>query len=118
MPTQVETVGFCDQYYGTWTVPSDRQADVTYAVTLAGPRLAPFCTCPAFRYSGEPGSQTCKHIRRIWEHACLYNPQWHDPGPNDYAELGIALTPSALERTYPGTCPGCGGRLVAVRIAV
>jgi predicted nucleic acid-binding Zn finger protein len=25
------------------------------------------CSCPAFKYSGEPGEQDCKHLRKLWD---------------------------------------------------
>lgn len=115
MPAQTETAWFCGQYFSLWTVPSSR-GDDAYSVTLAGAEGPVHCTCPAWKFAPEDGKD-CKHIRRVWEHGCLANPQWKDPGPNDFAAHGIAL--KAIEATDGSPpCPGCGGPQVAVKIAV
>lgn len=108
MSADVITVGFCPQYHGSWQVTGSR-GDV-YVVTV-GPESGE-CTCPAFTYSRD---RTCKHITQVWDHGCLYNPQWKDPGPNDHADHGIVLS---LPRGGGAPCPGCGEPMIPVRIAV
>lgn len=111
------TVGFCPQYWSTWKVKGSRDAE--YVVTLSGGEGPAHCTCPAFKYSGEFGQQDCKHVRKVWEHGCLWNPQWHsDPGPNDYQDHGIEMLSCGYGRGYGAPCPGCGGELQATKIAV
>lgn len=67
--------------------------------------------CKGFKFN-----QKCKHIKYVWDNACLYNPQWHDGGPN-------TLKPKHLDERQPGflpngKCPACGGPTVAVKRAV
>lgn len=119
MSIDIVTVGFCPQYHSTWRVQGSKGH--VYEVNLAGAEGAPHCTCPAFQYSGESGNQDCKHVKAVWKHGCLYNPQWRDnvaeECPNDYAEYGIELiatdTYAQLE-----ACPGCGQPMIATKIAV
>ena len=40
-------------------------ADNVYDVVLDGAEST--CSCPAFKYSGEPGDQDCKHLRKLRE---------------------------------------------------
>ena len=116
MSIDIVTVGFCPQYYATYDVVGSK--DNVYQVTLSGAEGPAHCTCPAFKYSGEFGDQTCKHVSRVWAHGCLYNPQWKPAGPNDLADQGIILTDSDDSRTYGEKCPGCGEEMVAVKIGV
>jgi hypothetical protein len=113
MPAQREVVGFCPQYRSRWRVPGSRGA--TYDVELAD--LGASCTCPAFRYA-PADARTCKHIGLVWERGCLYNPQWRDAGPNDYASLGIELVACDDWHVIPGDVCACGGEKIAVAIAV
>jgi hypothetical protein len=114
MSVEVRTVGFCPQYWSTWRVPSSK-TDVTYLVTLDGAEHMPHCECLSFKYSKDGN---CKHIRLVWDHGCLWNPQWKDPGPNDYAELDITLVATGENGSGLGPCEGCGHGTVPVRIAV
>lgn len=115
MPAEIVTVGFCPQYYSQWEVQGSKGN--TYSVVLNGGEGAPYCSCPAFKYSGEYGNQECKHVKAVWAHGCLYNPQWKDAGPNDYADHGIKMI-SHDTHTISETCPGCGEEMIPVRIAV
>lgn len=109
MPVEIVTVGFCPQYGATFRVPGTGGREWTVAL---GPEVG-HCTCPAFRYSHD---SSCKHLRLVWEHGCLFNPQWHDAGPNDHADVGIVrVTPT---RTEGVPCPGCGEPMMPVRVAV
>lgn len=113
MSVEIITVGFCPQYFATYSVAGSRGA--VYTVSLSGGEGPAFCTCPAYKFSGQ---NDCKHISAVWKHACLYNPQWKDAGPNDLGEAGIVLDSLDEHRTYDEPCPGCGGNMVPVRIAV
>ena len=113
MPAEIVTVEFCPQYYSCWEVEGSKGAK--YETTLNGAEQAPYCTCPAFKYSTD---QNCKHIVLLWTHCCLFNPQWKDPGPNDYAEHGIKLLFTDEMHTLTERCPGCDQPMIPVRIAV
>jgi hypothetical protein len=115
MPAEIVTVGFCPQYYSRWVVQGS-QPGSTYTVVLNGAEQLPDCTCPAFRHAPWDGKD-CKHVRAVWAHGCLYNPQWREPGPNDWADHGISLLATDTA-TWPEPCEGCGQPMVAVRIAV
>jgi SWIM zinc finger len=114
VPAEIITVGFCPQYWSYWKVQGSK--DAVYDVTLNGAESMPHCTCKAFEFAPEDGKD-CKHIRKVWEHGCLYNPQWKDAGPNDYEQHGIKLieTDRAM---WPQDCPGCGQQMIAVKVAV
>ncbi len=117
MSATIETAAFCPQYYATFEVQGSK--DNVYTVTLSGGEGPAHCTCPAFKYSGEPGEQDCKHVRKIWAHGCLYNPQWKDAGPNDLEDNGIQIASTDDSHVIEDEpCPGCGEPCVAVRIAV
>jgi hypothetical protein len=112
MPPRVVTVGFCPQYRAAFRVPGTRPG-VTYTVDTDDV-LGWRCTCPAFSYSRD---RSCKHIKRVWKHACLHNQQWHDAGPNDLADHGITLL-SPAHHGGLDPCPGCGEQMIPIRIAV
>lgn len=113
MPAEIITVGFCPQYYSQWKVTGS--TGTIYDITLNGAEQMPFCNCKAFEFSKDGD---CKHIRSVWEHGCLYNPQWKDPGPNDYKKHGIKLMFTDEMRQYAEKCPGCKEFMIPVRIAV
>ena len=116
MSVEIVTAAFCAQYFANYEVQGSKGN--VYTVTLNGGEGAPFCTCPAFKFSGGYGNQDCKHVKLVWDHACLANPQWKDPGPNDLAENGITMI-SHDDHTIPGdVCVGCGGPTVPVKIAI
>jgi hypothetical protein len=113
----IETVGFCPQYYAEWLVTGSR-GDI-YIVTLDGAEGVPQCSCPAWNFSPHREyDRECRHIRAVWEHGCLFNPQWRDPGPNDYAQFGITKGEYHVAQTWGEPCPGCGDTMIPVRIAV
>jgi hypothetical protein len=113
----IETVGFCPQYYCDWKVVGANGQ--VYEVTLDGAEHVPSCTCPAWKFSAhEVYDRECKHIRAIWDHGCLFNPQWRDAGPNDYAAHGITRGAYHVPQTWGEACPGCGEQMIPVRIAV
>ena len=121
MPSEIVTVGFCPQYYSTWEVPSS-DGSRTYHVTLNGAEHLPHCTCKAFEYAplyAPFDVKDCRHIRWVWAHGCLFNPQWHDGGPNDYEQHGARLIATDVAGNWPHPCRGrCGQQMIAVRIAV
>jgi hypothetical protein len=118
MPYSIEVVGFCPQYHSLWRVQGSKPG-TAWTITLNGAEHAPFYNCPAFRYSGPIGEQNCKHVSMIWKHGCLWNPQWHDAGPNDWSEHGIELVDTNTRFQFDELCKGgCGGKMIATKIAV
>lgn len=107
----------CPQYGSTWEVHGSKGA--VYTVQLYVDGVLASCDCPAYKLSdGDEWDPTCEHITAVWKHGCLFNPQWHDAGPNDYAQHGIRLATLHPQRQHPQPCPGCGADMIAVRIAV
>lgn len=115
MSVDIVTVGFCPQYFSTFAVKGS--GTNWYTVSFNGGEGPAHCTCPAFKYSGEPGNQTCKHIRRVWKYGCFYNPQWKDAGPNDLEKHDIKILETDMGNWHEN-CPGCNQVMVAVKIAV
>lgn len=114
MPAEIVTMADCASNYGVFHVPSDSNPHQHYVVVLNGSEGPAHCNCQAFKFAPE-GAKDCKHVRRVWEQACLYNPQWRD-GQSDPALKPVQLT---YDRTIEGeSCPACGGPVVAVRRAV
>lgn len=111
MPAEIVNSVFCAQYWATFEVPSS-DGRTKYRVTLAGGEGQAHCECKAWEFAPVDGKD-CKHIREVWKEACLWNPQWHDGGPNTLQPV------ETYERKVPGEqCPACGGPVVPVRIAV
>jgi hypothetical protein len=99
----------CASNYGTFEVEGSKGKK--YQVTLSGSEGPAHCTCPAFKFSGE--RQTCKHVEKVLNDACLFNPQWHD------AKDGPQLRPIGYNYdAFTGSQRACGGPMVAVRRAV
>ena len=95
--------------------------DNTYNVTI-NPYDPPSCTCPAFKFSGEWGNQTCKHIKKIQENGCFYHPEhggkdaWNE---FNFDNNGITwLNSGGSVMTPKKPCPGCGNPMIVVRMAV
>ena len=109
----VEMMGFCPQFTGTFEVPGSAGS---YRVSL-GPDGA-HCGCRAFQYCKveDEFDRTCKHVKLVRAHGCLYDPQGCDPGPNDLEAYGIEILPH--DGDYGEPCPGCGGEMIALRVAV
>jgi uncharacterized Zn finger protein len=107
----------CPQYGSTWEVQGSKGA--VYTVQLYADGALASCDCPSYKFlNGDEWDPTCKHITAVWKHGCLFNPQWHDAGPNDYAQHGIRLATLHPQRQHHEPCPGCGADMIAVRIAV
>lgn len=113
MSYEVVNMEDCASNFASYKVPG---SSGTYEVTLGGESfvhcqdLENDVPCLGFSYRGD-----CKHIRYVWDNACLYNPQYHDGGP-------ATLKPEYDERQpgflADGKCPACGGPTVAVKRAV
>jgi hypothetical protein len=108
MPAEVVVMYDCASNFATYEVPGS--SGNTYDVTLGGETYA-HCPCTGFGFRKD-----CSHVKYVWDHACLYNPQWHDGKENP------DLVPKEYERTVGFNekvrCPACGGPSVAVRRAV
>lgn len=109
MPAEVVNSAFCADYWGVFEVPGSNGK--TYEVELGGTSYV-HCTCKAFEWA-KMDNKDCKHIRYVWDNACLWNPQWHDAGPRNIKPVRLTET-----RLLKDPCPGCGGPTVPVRIAV
>jgi len=110
----------CPQWYANYEVLSSRPNQQAYFVQLNGEHGPAFCSCPAFRYSGDYGEQKCKHIAMVMNNGCLY---LHDRskflnkvGPNTLAEAGITkISDRNTNRHGPMMgvpCPNCGENMV------
>lgn len=78
MSVSIEIQAWCADYFGTFIVEGSK-AGTQYEVTLSGGGDGlPHCTCPAYKYAKD---SDCKHIRKVWAEACLFNLQWKDAGP-------------------------------------
>jgi hypothetical protein len=110
MGYDIVTMEDCASNYGTFKVPGSKGAE--YVVTMNGSEGMPHCTCKAYDFAPWD-AKDCKHIRQVWEEACLYNPQWRD-GKSD-----PKLRPASTDTPLPDSkCPACGGPTIAVRRAV
>src|SRR5262245_36826659 len=98
----------CASNYGCFEVEGSKGA--RYQVTFSGSEGPTHCTCPAFKFAPD---KACKHILRVFNEACLYNPQWHDAKENPT----MRPTSYGYERFTGNTC-ACGGPMVSVRRAV
>ena len=110
MPAEIVVMEDCASNYGRFDVLSS-DGTKHYEVSLHGSEGGASCTCPAFLYSG--AQRDCKHIRRVWEQACLYNPQWRD------AKAEPIMRPEAYTyEMFSETRCVCGGPMVYVKRAV
>jgi hypothetical protein len=107
MPAEIVVMKDCASNYGVFRVQGSSKV---YRIAFHGSEQEPsHFDCPGFK-----NRRDCKHVREIWDRACLYNPQWRDgnpdPGliPETYTVLDFTGTP----------CPACGGPTVYVRRAV
>ena len=112
MSCSIEVMEDCASAFGIYDVPGSRPG-TTWRVELHGETYA-HCSCPAFTYfKGDAMDRTCKHIRWVFDHACLGNQQWREAKENPEARP-VGLTCDA----FTGNRCLCGERLVAVRRAV
>lgn len=116
MPAQIETHTWCPQYWATFEVQGSRGS--VYVVQLSGTSNFT-CTCPSYQYfKGPEYDRECKHTKLVWSHACLYNTQWKDAGPNDLEEHGIRIVHYNNDQVPNDPCPGCNENMSPVRVAV
>ncbi len=113
MPAEITSGRFCGSWFATYHVTGSKGAN--YVVTLNGGESWPHCTCPAFQYA-DPNDKSCKHVRYVMDKACLWNCQWHDGNKR----LGLLRPVEVWSRNVipRDRCPNCGGKVVAVMIAV
>lgn len=107
MSIDIVTMEDCASNYGVFQVPGSKPG-VTYTVTFSGSEGPAHCTCKGFEHRGD-----CKHIKYVWDNACLYNPQWKDSVENP------KLRP--VDYTYTAFSPNkcaCGDKKVYVKRAV
>jgi hypothetical protein len=111
----VETLGFCPQHDAVFIVPGSAPG-TRYRVSLG--IEGAHCECRAFQYCKveDESDRTCKHVALVRAHGCLYDPQGHDPGPNDLPDHGVEIV--SQEGGYGEPCPGCGEDMLPVRVAV
>jgi len=107
----IEVMGICPQYSATFEVPG---SSGTYRVSL-GPDGA-YCPCRSYQYCKDEYDRTCKHIKLVRSHGCLYDPQGREPGPNDLQAQGIKILSQGAG--YGESCPGCGEEMQPIRVAV
>ena len=116
MSIDIVTMEDCASNYGVFKVPGSKPG-TEYTVTLHGSEGPAHCTCEGFRWSGELGQlrdlKSCKHIKQVYDQACLYNPQWHDSNENPKLKP-VSYTYDHFSRSK---C-ACGGPMVYVRRAV
>lgn len=102
----------CASNFASYQVPGSSS---TYTVTLGGESYVDCRQENGEKCKGFANRQDCKHIRYVYDHACLYNPQYHDGGPADLKPEYDERQPGFLA---DGKCPACGGPTVLVKRAV
>jgi hypothetical protein len=120
----VEVVKICPMWASNFDVLSSNGSGA-YLVQFHKDSV-PSCSCPAYKFSGDYGDQTCKHIKKVKELGCFYHPQFDDCGEcfpawnefkfDDADVKWLSWTRDVINPPEP--CPGCGMPLIAVRIAV
>ena len=108
----VEVMGLCPQHTATFEVPGSTGS---YRVSLGSDGA--HCVCRAFQYCKveDESDRTCKHVRLVRAHGCLYDPQGGEPGPNDLPDHGVKIVSQG--GGYGEPCPGCGADMEPVRVA-
>lgn len=108
MTIEIVTMQDCASNYGIFEVIGS--TGNLYIVQLNGSEGPGYCECKAFEFSQD---QSCKHLRQVWGHACLYNPQWRPA----MIQPKIRPVGYTYERFSEQRC-ACGDRMVYVRRAV
>jgi hypothetical protein len=109
----VATIDICSHWASNWEVEGSH--DNTYLVQFHRQEPAS-CSCLAYRYSGDYGSQHCKHIELVREHGCFYHPDTSDFGNNNWeAQEGIKLMSTAGDDAG-ARCPGCAAPMILERV--
>jgi hypothetical protein len=108
MPAQLEHTICCADFEATFQIESD-STDKMYTIDSGPDGLT--CDCMAWRF--KKGDKECKHTREVLQKGCFWHPQ---------SESGTGeLRPVSRDETVhvPGqTCPGCGGPVISITIAV
>jgi hypothetical protein len=116
----VEVVAICPMWASNFDIVSD-EGDKSYLVQFHKDS-PPTCQCPAYKFSGDYGDQTCKHIKRVKKLGCFYHPlfekahAWNEFNFDDANIKWLSWTRDVINPPEP--CPGCGNPLIAVRVAV
>ena len=110
MSIDIVTMEDCASNYGVFEVPGSKPG-TSYIVTFNGSEGPAHCTCEGYRWSGK--LKSCRHIKLVYDLACLYNPQWHDSNENPKLKP-VSYTYDRFSRSK---C-ACGGPMVYVRRAV
>ena len=108
MPVSIEMMPTCASTFADFKCESSDGSKI-YMLQTNGPEGQIFCDCPAGKHNRE-----CKHVKRLWEEACLFNPQWHDGGKAEWKPVGYDFH-DFLEGEE---CPNCKGPMIAVKYAV
>jgi hypothetical protein len=106
MGIDIVTMEDCASNYGVFKVTGSKGK--IYTVSFNGSEGPAFCPCDGFKFHKD-----CRHIKEVYEKACLYNPQWHDS--KEHPEL------RPINYTYTGFSSAkcrCGGPMVYVKRAV
>lgn len=111
MGVEIVTMSDCASNYGTFIVQSKTDKTKTYDVTFNGSEGPFHCTCEAFRWGK---GKECKHIKQVFEEACLFNPQWKDGKTNPK----IRPTEYVYTKFTGEKCRFCRGPMVFVKRAI
>lgn len=113
MPAQLMPAEVCGSWFGNYTIKGS-QPGTRWIIELRGAEGEPYHNCPAWRYfKGELWDRTCKHMKRLHDEACLWNPQW------DSGRESPTMVPETYSQPHTGSaCPSCGGPMVGIMIAV
>ena len=108
MSIDIVTMEDCASNYGVFKMPGSKPG-TEYTVTLHGSEGPAHCTCEG----NTKFNKQCRHIKQVYDQACLFNPQWHD-GKEEPKLRPIEYT---YDRFSQNKC-ACGGPMVYVRRAV
>lgn len=110
---EFEQVNICCMWAANFTVESDSGTG-EYLVQFH--RMEPAsCTCKAYKFSGEYGHQTCKHIKKVLQYGCFAFPPLYKEIATPFEQWdrdsmfanGVTLM-SITEEIAEDKCPGCG----------
>jgi hypothetical protein len=113
MSAEIVTGQFCSSYFGTYEVVGSKGDiyNVTWNLLSAHCQRKNGTSCPAYHFSKD---QSCKHIREVWNRACMWNCQWFKGNEAIYQFPKIMIEPVIIDFH----CPNCSGACVAVKVAV
>lgn len=106
MSIEIVTMEDCASNFGVFEITGSKGDK--YTVSFTGSESQAHCTCLGFKHRRE-----CRHLKQVWDEACLYNPQWHD-GKDHPTLRPVSYT---YDRFSDNTCR-CGGPMVYVKRAV